>query len=199
MAAERLVLVIDNFDSFVHILADEFQSRGCRTDVYRSNWPLAEALDYIQSKRPDLVVLSPGPGAPEDASLCLALLAQAPAELPIFGVCLGFQSIVHHFGGRVGRARQIVHGKPARITHTREGLFEGIESPTQVGRYHSLIGSDLPDELVVDAQIEDQLMAAHHRDRPIWGVQFHPESILTPSGGKMVENLIRLVEQHCAA
>ena len=199
MAAERLVLVIDNFDSFVHILADEFQRRGCRTDVYRSNWPVDQALDYIQHNRPELGVLSPGPGAPEEASLCLALLAQVPANLPIFGVCLGFQSIVHHFGGRVGRAREVVHGKPARITHAGEGLFEGIESPTQVGRYHSLIGSDLPDELAVDAQNEGQLMAAHHRGRPIWGVQFHPESILTPSGGKMVDNLIRLVERHRAA
>ncbi len=192
--SKRLVLVIDNYDSFVHILADEFQRRQCQTDVFRSHWPVSQALHYIKCKNPDLVVFSPGPGRPEDALLCLNLLAEVPTHLPIFGVCLGLQCIVHHFGGRVVRAREVVHGKPAPIRHCQAEIFEGIESPMQVGRYHSLIGVDIPDDLVVDAESEGQVMAVHHRHRPIWGVQFHPESILTPFGGKLIENLIRLLE-----
>ncbi len=149
--------------------------------------------------QPDLLVFSPGPGRPEDAALCLALLSAIPDELPVFGVCLGMQCIVHHFGGRVGPADEVVHGKPARVDHGRAGIFAGLESPMQVGRYHSLIGIQIPDVLAVHADCEGAVMAVHHRDRPIWGVQFHPESVLSPFGGRLIENLLKLLECRHAA
>ena len=195
----KRVLFIDHFDSFVHILADEFRCRRCDTAVYRSNWPADEALAHIKSTQPDLLVFSPGPGRPEDAALYLALLSRIPDELPVFGVCLGMQCIVHHFGGRVGPAGQVVHGKPARIDHSRADIFAGLESPMQVGRYHSLVGIHIPDALSVDADCDGVVMAVHHRDRPIWGVQFHPESVLTPFGGRLIENLLNLLERRHAA
>jgi anthranilate synthase/aminodeoxychorismate synthase-like glutamine amidotransferase len=199
MTRARSVLAIDNYDSFVHLLADELRRRGCDVDVRRSHWPLPEALAHIRDERPDLLLLSPGPGGPDDATLCLGLLREASEEIPIFGVCLGLQCIVRHFGGRVVRASRIVHGKPALVTHRGEGLFRGLESPMQVGRYHSLVGRDLPDELVVDAECDGEVMAVRHRTRPIRGVQFHPESILTPDGGTLLDNLLESLEVHHAA
>jgi len=195
----KRVLLIDNYDSFVHILADEFQRSRCDTAVFRSNWPVQEALAHIKSTQPDLLVFSPGPGRPEDAALCLALLSEIHDELPVFGVCLGMQCIVHHFGGRVGPADEVVHGKPARVDHSGADIFAGLESPMQVGRYHSLIGIQIPDVLAVDADCEGVVMAVHHRCRPIWGVQFHPESVLTPFGGRLIENLLKLLERRHAA
>jgi anthranilate synthase/aminodeoxychorismate synthase-like glutamine amidotransferase len=198
MNPARTVLAIDNYDSFVHLLAEEFRRRGCRVDVRRSHWPLEDALAHIASQRPDLLLLSPGPGGPAEAELCLGLLREAPEDLPIFGVCLGLQCIVHHFGGRVERAARIVHGKPALVTHRGEGLFRGLETPMQVGRYHSLVGRDLPEELVVDAECDGETMAVRHRHRPIHGVQFHPESILTPEGGALLDHLLADLEVHHA-
>ena len=195
----KRVLLIDNYDSFVHILADEFQRRRCDTAVFRSNWPMHEAMAYIMRHQPDLLVFSPGPGRPEDAALCLALLSRVPSELPVFGVCLGMQCIVHHFGGRVEPAGQVVHGKPARVEHSGAEIFAGLESPMQVGRYHSLIGTGIPDVLAVDADCDGEVMAVHHRQKPIWGVQFHPESVLTPFGGSLIENLLKLLERRHAA
>lgn len=199
MAASPHVLVIDNYDSFVHILADEFRRRRCDVNVYRNHWPLEDALAHIERRQPSLLVLSPGPGRPEDAELCLGLLRRVPKQLPIFGVCLGMQCIVHHFGGVVDRADEIVHGKPALVRHNGAGLFDGLENPMQVGRYHSLIGRRIPDDLCVDADCDGQVMAVHHRERHIWGVQFHPESILTPRGGKLIENLLASPEVRHAA
>ncbi len=194
MIARFTVLAIDNYDSFVHILADEFRRRDCAVDVYRSHWPTEEALGYIRMKQPDLLLMSPGPGRPEEAALCLALLDKAPKHLPIFGVCLGHQCIVHHFGGRVSRAGEVVHGKPALVQHRGAGIFRNLESPMQVGRYHSLIGVEIDGELLVTAECDGMPMAVEHRHRPIWGVQFHPESILSPVGGRLVDNLLKLVE-----
>ena len=194
MPPRHTVLAIDNYDSFVHILADEFRRRDCAVDVYRSHWSIDEALAYIEREQPDLLLMSPGPGRPEDAALCLALLDQAPKHLPIFGVCLGHQCIVHHFGGRVARAGQVVHGKPALIRHQGEGIFRELESPMQVGRYHSLIGVEITGELLITAECDNMPMAVEHRDRPIWGVQFHPESVLSPLGGRLLDNLLKCVE-----
>lgn len=199
MFTRKRVLIIDNFDSFVHILADEFRRRECCVDVFRNDWPEDQALRYIKEKNPALLVLSPGPRRPRDAALCLRLLEKAPDDLPIFGVCLGLQCIVRHFGGLVERGSEVVHGKPARIQHHRTGLFEGIEDPMQVGRYHSLVAAEIPEALAVDAECDGQVMAVRHRRRPIWAVQFHPESILTPRGGQIIENLLKLLERCHAA
>ena len=128
MRARFNVLAIDNYDSFVHVLADEFRRRQCAVDVYRNHWPIEEALGYIRTNQPDLLLMSPGPGKPEDASLCLDLLHRAPRQLPVFGVCLGYQCIVHCFGGRVIRADEVVHGKPVLIRHRGRGVFQGLEA-----------------------------------------------------------------------
>ncbi len=194
MRARFNVLAIDNYDSFVHVLADEFRRRQCAVDVYRNHWPIEEALGYIRTNQPDLLLMSPGPGKPEDASLCLDLLHRAPRQLPVFGVCLGYQCIVHCFGGRVIRADEVVHGKPALIRHGGRGVFQGLESPMQVGRYHSLVGVEIDGGLLVTAECNGIPMAVEHRERPIWGVQFHPESVLSPLGGRLLDNLLTLVE-----
>jgi anthranilate synthase/aminodeoxychorismate synthase-like glutamine amidotransferase len=194
MKARLRVLAIDNYDSFVHVLADEFRCRDCAVDVYRSHWPTEEALGYIRREQPGLLLMSPGPGKPEEAGLCLALMELAPRHLPIFGVCLGHQCIVHHFGGRVRRADEVVHGKPALVRHCGQGIFQDLESPMQVGRYHSLIGTELNGNLHITAECGGLPMAVEHRSRPIWGVQFHPESVLSPLGGRLLDNLLKLVE-----
>jgi anthranilate synthase/aminodeoxychorismate synthase-like glutamine amidotransferase len=193
MDTEFRILAIDNYDSFVHILADEFRRRRCLVEVYRNHWPIEQALDYIETSRPTLLLMSPGPGRPDDANLCLDLLRRAPRRLPVFGVCLGYQCIVHYFGGTVGRVGEVVHGKPALIRHRGEGIFRGLDSPMQVGRYHSLVGVGIDGELVVTADCDGIPMAVEHRERPIWGVQFHPESVLSPLGGRLIDNVLTLM------
>ena len=195
----RQVLIIDNYDSFVHILADEFRQRVERVDVLRSSVSPADILDYVWRNSPDLVVLSPGPGHPSEATLCLRLLDEMPAHIPVLGVCLGHQCIVHHLGGRVSHAAELVHGKPAQVTHDGTGLFRDIPSPMLVGRYHSLVATDLPDELIATAHCGTDIMAVRHVQRPLVGVQFHPESILTPAGGLLIDNLLSMTEARDAA
>jgi len=187
------VLLVDNYDSFVFNLADEFERRGHRVTVWRNDISATRALELVDALAPPrLVVLSPGPGTPDRAGCCEELVRRAPSELPLFGVCLGHQAIVEALGGRVGRARRVVHGKASRVDHARQGLFEGLPSPMAVGRYHSLIGTRIPDELEVTAEVEGEPMAVEHPRRPVYGVQFHPESILTPQGGRLIDNLIGL-------
>jgi anthranilate synthase component 2 len=115
-------------------------------------------------------------------------------RLPVFGVCLGHQAIVQYFGGRVGRAPEPVHGKPSKVTHKGEGIFAGVENPLHAGRYHSLLAYDLPECLEVTAELEGLVMAVRHRLLPVFGVQFHPESILTPAGGKIIENVLAMAQ-----
>jgi len=190
--SELSVLFVDNFDSFVFNLVDDFERRHCRVDVWRNDTPTQHVLDLAAAlPAPRLVVLAPGPGAPRDAGCCRELIQQAPPDLPIFGVCLGHQAIIEACGGVVGRAPEIVHGKASAITHHGRGLFESIPAPMTVARYHSLVGTTLPDSLEVTGQRDGLVMAIAHRERPLWGVQFHPESILTPQGGILIDNLIR--------
>ncbi len=184
------VLMIDNFDSFVHNLADEFARFGCQVDVYRNDWALNEALSYIQEEQPDLLVFSPGPGHPKDATLCLALLEHAPVDLPILGVCLGHQCIAHYFGGSIAQVDELAHGKPANLFHQQSSILKGIINPMQVGRYHSLYVETLPDVLRLEATCEGMVMGFEHKERPIIGLQFHPESVLTPEGSTLIQNLI---------
>jgi anthranilate synthase/aminodeoxychorismate synthase-like glutamine amidotransferase len=141
---------------------------------------------------PDLLVISPGPGNPDSAGVSLEALNHFKDKLPVFGVCLGHQVIVQHFGGKIGHAPEPMHGKPSRISHNEKGLFAGIENPLQAGRYHSLIAQELPDCLVTTGQFEGIVMAIEHGELPIFGVQFHPESILTPAGGKIIQNILQI-------
>jgi anthranilate synthase component 2 len=186
------VLFIDNFDSFVFNLVDEFARRGCNVDVWRNDISAKKALDIVDSMTGHkLVVLSPGPGNPDSAGNCMEIIKQAPADLPISGVCLGHQSIVQALGGEVDLAGEVVHGKQGRIEHNGAGYFKGLPVPMTAGRYHSLVGTRIPEELFITARLGNLVMGVHHIDRPLSGVQFHPESILTPYGSRLIDNVIQ--------
>jgi len=191
----RKVLFIDNFDSFTYNLVDDFCKRNCDAKVYRADTALEELARVAGELEPDLLVISPGPGTPDTAGVSLAAVDYFKDKLPIFGVCLGHQVIVQYFGGKVGHAPKPMHGKPSRITHNGQGVFTGVENPLQAGRYHSLCATELPDCLEITADFEGVVMGVCHKELPIFGVQFHPESILTPSGGRLIENVLSIAEK----
>ena len=188
----RKVLFIDNFDSFTYNLVDDFCKRNCLAKVYRADIALEELRALSDEFGPDLLLISPGPGTPDTAGVTLSAIDYFKDKLPIFGVCLGFQSIVQYFGGKIGHAPEPIHGKPSRVTHNQKGLFAGVENPLQAGRYHSLCAVELPDCLEQTARFEQIVMGVRHKELPIFGVQFHPESILTPAGGKVIENALSM-------
>jgi anthranilate synthase/aminodeoxychorismate synthase-like glutamine amidotransferase len=195
MQTKKKVLFIDNFDSFTYNLVDDFGKRDCETKVYRADTPLEELKVIAEQIDPDLVVISPGPGNPDTAGVSLQAVDHFKDRVPIFGVCLGHQVIVQYFGGTIGHAPEPMHGKPSRLSHNEQGLFAGIENPLQAGRYHSLMAQQLPDCLEKTAEFEGVVMGVQHRDLPIFGVQFHPESILTPAGGRIIENVLQIAAQ----
>ena len=188
----RKVLFVDNFDSFTYNLVDDFCKRQCEAKVYRADTGLDELKRVAVEFEPDLLVISPGPGTPDTAGVSLTALDHFKDKLPIFGVCLGHQVIVQYFGGKVGHAPKPMHGKPSRVTHNGEGIFAGVENPLQAGRYHSLCALEMPDCLEKTAEFEGVVMGVRHKELPIFGVQFHPESILTPAGGKIIENILSI-------
>jgi len=195
MEDRRIVLFIDNFDSFTYNLVDDFSKRNCRTKVYRADTGIEELQRVADELRPDLLVISPGPGTPDTAGVSLEAVGYFKDKLPIFGVCLGHQVIVRYFGGKVGHAPEPMHGKPSRITHNGKDIFAGVENPLQAGRYHSLCALELPDCLEQTAEFEGVVMGVRHKELPVFGVQFHPESILTPAGGKIIENALLIAEK----
>jgi anthranilate synthase component 2 len=185
-----MILVIDNYDSFTWNLVHYLEEIGARTRVERN-----DALDVESALglRPRAILLSPGPCTPNEAGICVDLIRKAPASLPILGVCLGHQSIGQAFGGAVVSAKEIRHGKISEIAHRGGPLFAGLPERYQVVRYHSLAiqERDLPDSLMVDAVTDDgEIMAVRHRERPVYGVQFHPESILTEHGHALLRNFL---------
>ena len=186
--SRKKILVIDNYDSFTWNLVHYLEELGAETRVVRNDeLTVEEAL----ASDANGVLLSPGPCSPNEAGICVALIEQAPDDLPILGVCLGHQSIGQAFGGEVVTAREIRHGKLSEIRQTGGDLFDGLPETYQVVRYHSLAvkPEDLPDVLVADAFTEDgEVMALHHKTRPVYGVQFHPESILTEHGHALLKN-----------
>jgi anthranilate synthase/aminodeoxychorismate synthase-like glutamine amidotransferase len=185
------VLLIDNFDSFTFNLVDDFERRGCKVEVYRNDVSPERALERVLGMAaPRLVVLSPGPGAPADAGCCVELIRRAAGKVALLGVCLGHQALVEAMGGRVGAAGEIVHGKAVSVDHDGEGVFSGLPRPMPVARYHSLVALDVPDSLRVRARCRDLVMAVEHREHRLLGVQFHPESVLTPAGGRFLENVM---------
>jgi anthranilate synthase/aminodeoxychorismate synthase-like glutamine amidotransferase len=186
-----MILVVDHYDSFTYNLVQLIESFGRQTRVVKSD---EKPADELVSMKPDAVVLSPGPGHPRDAGCFTDLLAQLPERTPLLGVCLGHQAIGLEAGGTVDRATP-VHGKASFVYHEGRGILEGVPSPFEAGRYHSLIveRDDLPDDLELTAWTEDGLvMGTRHRELPRFGVQFHPESILTPEGPTIVENFLAL-------
>ncbi len=188
----RKVLFIDNFDSFTYNLVDDFCKRDCLAKVYRADTALEELKVLAEDFEPDLLVISPGPGTPDTAGVSLSAVGYFKDKLPILGVCLGHQVIVQYFGGKIGHASKPMHGKPSRITHNGKDVFAGVENPLQAGRYHSLVAAEVPECLEKTAEFEGIVMGVRHKELPIFGVQFHPESILTPAGGKIIENILSI-------
>lgn len=188
----KKVLFIDNFDSFTYNLVDDFCKRDCLAKVYRADTELEQLKQRADEFDPDLLVISPGPGTPDTAGVSLSAVGYFKDKLPIFGVCLGHQVIAQYFGGEIGHAPVPMHGKPSRVTHNQKGIFAGVENPLQAGRYHSLCVTELPDCMEQTAEFEGIIMGARHKELPIFGVQFHPESILTPAGGKIIENVLSI-------
>ena len=184
------VLVIDSYDSFVYNLVQYLGELGAEPVVVRND---QLTVDEARALEPDLVLLSPGPGRPEDAGIiCAAIPAFAEAGVPVFGVCLGHQAIGHVFGGSVVRAPSLMHGKTSEIVHEGLGVFAGLPSPLTATRYHSLVidPESMPDCLEVTATCDGIVMGVRHRSLPIEGVQFHPESILTAAGHDMLRNFL---------
>ncbi|MFM7252295.1 MAG: anthranilate synthase component II [Ilumatobacteraceae bacterium] len=186
------VLVIDSYDSFVYNLVQYLGELGAQPEVVRND---QLTLDEALGRRPDLVLLSPGPGRPEDAGIiCDAITAFAERDIPVFGVCLGHQAIGHVFGAAVVRAPHLMHGKTSPIEHAGVGVFAGLPSPLTATRYHSLVidPATMPDCLEVTAHAADGIvMGVRHRMLPVEGVQFHPESILTAGGHDLLANFLR--------
>ncbi len=187
-----MILVIDNYDSFTYNLVHYLNELGAETHVVRND---ALTVEQALGLKPQGVLLSPGPKTPNEAGICLALLAAAPADLPIFGVCLGHQSIGQAYGGEVVHAKALMHGKTSQIHHEGKGVFKGLKTPFTATRYHSLSVEKqaLPPDLEVTAWTEDgEIMGVQHRTRPIHGVQFHPESIATECGHELLANFLDL-------
>ncbi|MGZ5128088.1 MAG: anthranilate synthase component II [Actinomycetota bacterium] len=192
-----MILVVDHYDSFTYNLVQLIEKLGYPTEVVKSD---AEPAAALAAREPEAVLLSPGPGRPEDAGCFTELLAILPDATPVLGVCLGHQAIGVACGGTVDRTGP-VHGKASRVFHEGAGILEGVSNPFEAGRYHSLVvlRDDLPAELELTAWTEDGLvMAAQHRALPRFGVQFHPESILTPEGPTIVANFLRLTARQGA-
>jgi anthranilate synthase component 2 len=192
MENKKKILFIDNFDSFTYNLVDDFCKRNCESKVYRADTNMEDLQKLASDFDPDLLVISPGPGLPDTAGISLSAVDYFKDKVPVFGVCLGHQVIGQYFGGKVVHAPKPMHGKPSRVTHNEAGVFEGVENPLQAGRYHSLCLTELPECLEKTAEYEGIIMGLRHRELPIYGVQFHPESILTPAGGKIIENILRI-------
>ena len=195
-----MILVLDNYDSFVHNLARHFAVLGEAVEVVRND---AVDVAAIRRWRPDAVVISPGPCAPAQAGVSCAAIAELAGTVPILGGCLGHPASGEVCGGRGSRARRPLHGQATDISHDGTGLFRGLEDPLPVGRYHSLIVEPTPQmgaALAVDARsAEGEIMALSHRSLPIWGVQFHPESVLTPSGLPLLRNFLILARSRTHA
>jgi len=183
-----VILLVDNYDSFTYNLAHLFGELGAEVVVRRN-----DALDADEAERlaPSHLVLSPGPGRPGDAGASVEIVQRLAPSVPTLGVCLGHQAIVQAFGGEIGQARRIVHGKASAIDHDGRGLFRGLPEPFEAGRYHSLAATSLPGCLEVSATCTDgEVMAVRHRELPVDGVQFHPESVLTPLGPELARNFL---------
>ncbi|MFN6527188.1 aminodeoxychorismate/anthranilate synthase component II [Nostoc sp. ChiSLP03a] len=196
-----MIIVIDNYDSFTYNLVQYLGELA-------SEFPVADdikvfrndkiSIDEIQALKPEAVVISPGPGRPEDAGISLELIEQLGQELPILGVCLGHQSIGQVFGGKIIPAPELMHGKTSQVSHTGVGVFRGLENPLTATRYHSLVieRETCPDVLEITAWVEDNtIMGVRHRNYPhIQGVQFHPESVLTASGKQLLRNFLQQLQ-----
>ncbi len=191
--AGQHVLVIDNYDSFTYNLVQYLGELGARVTVWRND---AFSLQDVTELAPDRVVISPGPCTPAEAGMSVETVRGLGSSLPILGVCLGHQAVGAAYGANVVRAKRIMHGKTSLVRHDGTGVFAGLPQPVTATRYHSLVVEDVPDELIVNATVDEDgsavVMGFRHREHPVWGVQFHPESVLTQSGHAMLRNFMAL-------
>ncbi|MBR4642298.1 MAG: aminodeoxychorismate/anthranilate synthase component II [Selenomonadaceae bacterium] len=187
------ILLLDNYDSFTYNVYQLLSELGAGVEVVRN-----DKISVDEAKNFSAVIISPGPGVPSDAGISEKLIAELKGKLPILGICLGHQAIGEVFGGRIIRAKEIVHGKTSKLKHNGKGIYHGLEQGVEVGRYHSLIieRETLPDCLEVTSELDDEtIMGVRHKNFDVEGIQFHPESILTPSGRIMMENFLRRLSQ----
>jgi anthranilate synthase/aminodeoxychorismate synthase-like glutamine amidotransferase len=186
-----MILMLDNYDSFTYNLVQYLGELGAEVGVFRND---KISVEEVESLRPSHIVISPGPCTPNEAGITLELVARMAGRVPLLGVCLGHQAIGQAFGGRVVRAKQVMHGKTSRIRHDGKGVFQGVDDDFVATRYHSLVleRESLPGCFDVTAQSEDgEIMGLRHRGHPVEGVQFHPEALLTQHGHKMLQNFIQ--------
>ncbi len=189
-----MILLVDNYDSFTYNLAHLFAELGAEVLVLRNDEIDADAAERLT---PSHLVLSPGPGRPGSAGALLEIIRRLAPSTPTLGVCLGHQAIVEAFGGEIGAARELVHGRAAPVRHDGRGVFTGLRSPLEAARYHSLAASRVPDVLEVTARTDDgEVMGVRHRELPVEGVQFHPESVLTPLGSMLARNFLSAAPEH---
>jgi anthranilate synthase/aminodeoxychorismate synthase-like glutamine amidotransferase len=183
-----LLLMLDNYDSFTYNLVHLFEELGAEVRVFRND---AITVEEAEALEPTHLVISPGPGRPEDAGISVELIRRLGPHVPTLGVCLGHQAIVEAFGGEVGAAKALLHGKSSLVEHDGKGVFAGVAQNLEAGRYHSLAAVEIPDELEISARTPDgEVMGVRHRELPIEGVQFHPESVLTPLGPRLGRNFL---------
>ena len=192
-------LILDNYDSFVYNIAQILGELGVESDVFRND---KITLEQIQKNNYDAIVISPGPGTPENKKyfgICSDVITQLGPKIPILGICLGHQGIIHAFGGKVVNAGNVRHGKTSPIKHFDDTIFEGVENPFRATRYHSLVGDKtiIPDSLKITAVAEDdgEIMGVRHKEYLIEGVQFHPESIMTIEGKKILSNFLKMIQK----
>jgi anthranilate synthase/aminodeoxychorismate synthase-like glutamine amidotransferase len=191
-----MILVIDNYDSFTYNLVQYLGELGAEPVVKRND---EVSVNEISELNPRAIVISPGPGTPADAGVTVDVIRSLGARLPTLGVCLGHQAIGEAYGGRVIRARKLMHGKTSMISHDGGGIFQGVQSPLEVMRYHSLTveRESLPDSLEItawDVNDREEIHGVRHREHPVWGVQFHPESVMTQCGKAMLANFLRMAQ-----
>jgi len=187
-----MLLMIDNYDSFTYNLVQYFGELGNALKIFRND---AISIDQIKKMKPERIVISPGPGRPEKAGISVEIIHEFSGQIPILGVCLGHQCIGYAYGGKIIQAKKLMHGKTSMIRHDNKELFKGIDNPFEATRYHSLIvdKKSLPSCLRITARTSDyEIMGLRHKDYPLWGVQFHPESILTREGKGILKNFLRL-------
>ena len=188
-----MILVIDNYDSFTYNLVQYLGELKAKVQVYRND---ALTIAKIRKMKPEKIVISPGPGRPEDAGISIDIIKQLGPEIPLLGVCLGHQGIGFAFGGKVINAKRLMHGKTSMIKHNGQGIFADLSNPFEATRYHSLVidSKHVPDVLAVTAKTTDdgEIMGVQHKTYPIYGVQFHPESILTKQGINILRNFLQL-------
>ena len=188
-----MIVLIDNYDSFTYNLVQVMSSIGAEIRVFRND---AITVEGVEALAPAAVVISPGPCTPREAGISVPLIKKMSGRVPVLGVCLGHQSLGVAFGATVSNAKRIMHGKVSQVRHDGQGLYKGMGNPFQAGRYHSLavIRDTLPPELIADAFSEDEeIMGMHHASHVTYGVQFHPESVLTPTGKKLLRNFLEIV------